>query len=270
MTFDDEMARARRAGVVNPENLPFLMRPEPGAAQRGAVLLVHGFTASPWEMRRFGEGLAAAGFTSLGVRLPGHGTTPEDLASRRYEEWLETVMGGYQLLAEHHRQVYGLGLSTGGLLLLALAEDLAHLDGLILLSPFLRLRHRLAPAAGLLRFVHPFQTREVPTELAPYYYARRPVNGVYQILRLLRRVRRRLDRVTTPALVISAEGDQTADVESARELFRKLGGRQKEFHLYGPEVPHILTTPENPRWRETLAMGIDFLRRLESGGENGG
>lgn len=265
MTIDDELARARQEGVVCPENLPFLFEPEPGLANGAAILLVHGFTASPWEMRRFGEGLAAEGFRSLGVRLPGHGTTPEDLATRRYEDWLETVRRGYRLLAERHPRVYGIGMSTGALLLLALAEEHpCPFSGLVLLSPFLRLRHRLARATGLLRFIHPFQRRHVPAERALYYYERRPLHGVYQILRLVRRVRKGFDRATIPTLVVSAEKDRTANVDSARKLFHLLPGWQKEYHLYGPAVPHILTTADNPQWQETLHLLIDFLQKTET------
>ena len=60
---------------------------------------MHGFTATPWEVRPFAEALAESGYVALGVRLPGHGTRPEDLARRRYEEWLAAVEEGYGLLA---------------------------------------------------------------------------------------------------------------------------------------------------------------------------
>lgn len=260
MTMEEEVRRARRNGVEREENLPFLL--PPAEAARAGVLLVHGFTASPWEMRLFGEALAAEGFLALGVRLPGHGTTAEDLAHRRYEEWLAAVERGYQMLTERGLRCYGVGMSTGALLLLALAAS-QPLRGLVLLSPYQRLRHPLAPATALLRFIKRFQHREVAENLAGYYYDRRPVNGIYQLCRLTRLVRRVLGRVTIPSLVISGAGDRTVEPESARELFHRLASRQKEFHCFGPEVPHILTTPENPRWRETLRLTLDFLQDLE-------
>jgi carboxylesterase len=89
------------------------------------------------------------------------------------------------------------------------------------------------------------------------------VNGVYQLCRLTRRVRRALGAVTAPALVVSSAGDRTVAAESARELFGLLASRHKEYHCFGPDVPHILTTPENPRWRETLRLTLDFLQNLE-------
>ncbi|HEY7746321.1 MAG TPA: alpha/beta fold hydrolase [Desulfuromonadales bacterium] len=260
MTIEEEVNRGRRDGVVREENLPFLLHPARPA--KAGVLLVHGFTASPWEMRLFGEALAAEGYLALGVRLPGHGTTAEDLVHRSYEEWQTAVERGYRQLAEQGLRCYGIGMSTGALLVLLLAAS-RPLQGLVLLSPFLKLRHPLSPATGLLRFFKRFQHREVTENLAAYYYDRRPVNGVYQLCRLTRRIRKVLGSVTTPALVVSSTGDQTVEPESARELFRQLASRHKEYHCFGPDVPHILTTPENPRWRETFRLTLDFLQSLE-------
>jgi carboxylesterase len=263
MTIEEEVELARREGVVRPENMPFLL----GADNpRGAgVLLVHGFTASPWEMRQLGETLAKKGYAAMGVRLPGHGTTPEDLAERDCEEWLETVERGYHLLADRHPRVYCIGMSTGGLLLLTLAPSLAA-QAMVLLSPFLRFRNRLAKFTWLLRFVKDFQENPLPPELSPYYYQRRPLDGIRQVSRLIRRARRNLGRVTVPALVVSAEGDRTVRVLSALDLFRKLPSGRKEFHLYGPTVPHVLTTLENPLRDETFHLILDFFTHLEEAG----
>lgn len=258
--LDGAVERARRAGVSRAENLPFLL--EPQHPPQAGVLLVHGFTASPWEMRLFAEELAKAGFAALGVRLPGHGTSPEDLAGRRWEEWREAVEEGRRALLDRGLRTYGVGMSTGSLLLLAL-EGGTPMAGQVLLSPYLRLRHRLAPAAGLLRFVHPFQRRPMDAARSPFYYDRRPVSGVYQLGRLIGAVRSRLAEATTPTLLLGAAGDRTVHVDSAYDLFRRLGSRRKECHFFGPEVPHILATRENPRWREALDLTREFLADLE-------
>lgn len=260
MNFEAEQEKGRREGVIREENLPFLVEPRQPSTM--GVVLVHGFTATPWEMRLFGETMAEAGFTALGVRLPGHGTTPKDLAKRRYEEWLTVVEDGCRMLSGRGLRVYGIGQSTGGLLLLAAAARLP-ISGLVLLSPYLRLRHRLAPAAGLIRFFRSYQRHILPREIAPFYYERRPVNGVYQLYRLIRRVRNQLERVTAPSLLIGAAGDRTIQVDSAYEIFDALASRRKESHFFGPEVPHILTTEENPRLRQTLRLTLDFLLCLE-------
>lgn len=249
---DEEVGRA--------ENLPFLL--EPGRPNGAAALLVHGFTATPWEMRRVGEHLVNQGFRVLGVRLPGHGTTPQDLAGRTCEEWLEAVALGYARLAGS-RRIYGVGMSSGALLLLCLAARVP-LAGLVLLSPYLRLRHRLAPAVIVLRFFRRFQHRHLPAELRPYYYELRPLAGVYQLQRLIRRCRAGLAQVTAPVLAIGAVDDRTVHIDSAWQLLHRLGSRCREFHLYGPGVGHVLTTQENPELADTLSRISRFLLDLES------
>ncbi len=261
MAIAEDQQRARQEGVACAENLPFLL--EPTSPPKAGVLLVHGFTASPWEMRLPADSLAKAGYLCLGIRLPGHGTVPRDLIDRKCEEWLDAVEEGLRLLKERTSRVYGVGSSTGALLLLPPAAQ-GKLNGLILLSPYLRLRHRLAPTTGIMRFFKRYQSHPVPADLAKYYYALRPLNGVYQLYRLIRRVRDGLGRITAPALVICAQGDRTVNLESAYELYQALGSPIKEHHLLGPEAPHVLTTGENPRLGQTLTLIRDFLNQCET------
>ena len=187
------------APPVCPENRPFLL--EPQQPPKGAALLVHGFTASPWEMRPLGE---------------------------------------------------------------ALAEE-EKFAGLALLSPFLRLRHRLAPLVGLLRHVKRHQRRRLPEHLAPYYYDQRPLNGIHQIRRLIRRIEPTLESIHTPVLVLTALGDRTVDAASAHRLYERLGSPRKELHQFDAEIGHDLATRGNPRWEETRKRILDFFSGLPAG-----
>ena len=250
------ISRARQQGVRHDEQLPFLLTPDKPNGY--GVLLVHGFTASPREMEPLAQILTQMGFITMGVRLPGHGTSPEDLAIRHQEEWQQAVEEGYQLLRQHTQQIFGVGLSTGSLLLVALAAR-QQLEGLILLSPFLRVKHRLAPAAGLLRFIKKYQSRPVEPELATIYYDRRPLHGVHQLNRLCRQVRRLAGQITVPALLVNGTGDETVCVDSSLKLFHLLPSPHKIFHLYGPEVGHALTAAENPRRQELYTLIRQFL-----------
>lgn len=250
------ISRAREQGVRHDGQLPFLLMPvRPNGY---GILLVHGFTASPREMEPLAQFLTQLGFTTMGVRLPGHGTNPEDLATRHQEEWQQAVEEGYLLLQQHCQKIFGLGLSTGALLITALATR-QPLAGMILLSPFLRVKHRLAPAAGLLRFIKKYQSRPVSAEEAATYYDRRPLHGVHQLNRLCRQIRRTAGQVTVPALLVNGTGDQTVCVKSSLKLFHLLPSQHKVFHLYGPEVGHALTAPENPRRQELYVLIQQFL-----------
>jgi len=258
--FIAELQRARSEGVYDDGNLPFIRAPQTAST---GVLLVHGFTASPWEMRFVAERLHQAGLACLVVRLPGHGTSPEDLARRSWQEWLKAVEDGYRLLAQNYSEVYGVGMSTGCLLLLALA--LQHeLAGAVLFSPYLRIRHRLAPYAGWLRHVLPFREAVIAPDDQAHYYARRPVAGIDQINRLIRALQPRLAQVTCPVLAINGLGDQTVDAASGRELVDRLGSALRVHQMLGPESPHLLVTPVNPHQEETLRLATEFIVVLES------
>ena len=256
--LDKDRELARSTGV-DEEDLPFASVPADADA---AVLLVHGFSATPWEMRPLAQELAQRGYAALAVRLPGHGTTPEDLAGRRWEEWLASVTHSYDLLAARFPCVYGAGVSTGALLLLALAWQRAP-QGLILLAPYLRLRHRLAPFAGWLRHVKPYQSRALAGEEAGRYYARRPLAGVHQINRLLRTLAPRLGAITVPVLAIHGEGDRTVDIDSGRLLVERMGSTVKVYERLGPEAPHVLIAAGNPHRGAVFDLIGKFLEELE-------
>lgn len=249
---------SKRLGVVEEDNLPFMLCP---AGAETAALLVHGFTATPWEMRLLAEHLADRGIASLAVRLPGHGTSPEDLAQRHWQEWLGTALDGYRLLDEEFASVFGIGMSTGCLVLLAAAAK-NPLNGLILCSPYLRVLHKLAPYAGWLRWLRPYHEKAEEKDPQHHYYLRRPVAGVHQINSMIKAVRKELPQITCPVLAFNGEGDQTVDISSGRELVRMMGSTTKHYQQYGPDVPHVLTREENPRRKDMFNRIVDFIQEL--------
>lgn len=254
--FEQEKKLAHHEGVSHPENLPFFLSPDTPNGQ--AVLLIHGFSASPREMLPLGNILCQHNFTVYGVRLPGHGTNPEDLATRQAEEWLTSVAHGYQSLAKMGFKVSVAGLSTGALLALKLA--LQHPpEQLILLSPFLQLQHSLAPFAGILSYLIPYQNRAIAAAEQPFYYQRRPLRGIAQINRLCRQLRGKLNLITIPSLVLTSYGDATIAQGTAAKIYQQLGSKIKQFHCYPDEVPHVLTTAENPQQQDVLQRCVNFL-----------
>jgi carboxylesterase len=255
-------SQAREAGVSCDDNLPFLIGPKDADI---AVLMIHGFTATPWEMRLLGEFLARDGISCLAVRLPGHGTTPEDLARCRWQDWLASVNEGHTLLAARHPHVFGLGMSTGCLLLLASALEQTF-QGLVLCSPYLRIKNRLAAYAGWLRWLRPYQNKE-PRSPDPHYYDRRPVAGVDQINRLVKQLRPHLADCRTPVLAFNGEGDQTVEVESGRDLVMQLGSLVRIYQRYGEEIPHVMVREENPCYAGMFSLIRTFIRETIEPGE---
>ena len=258
--FEEEKKLAIQEGVTHPLNQPFLLQPE--SQGQHAVLLIHGFSSSPREMYPLGLALQQSGLTVYGVRLPGHGTRPEDLAERTAEEWFAVCERGYRQLKETHETISAVGLSTGALLSIKLA--LRHpVERLILLSPFLRLKHSLAPFAWLLSYFIPYQNKEISPQEQAFYYQQRPLKGIAQIHRLKQQIKKQLGQVRIPTLVLAAAGDVTIARGTAEKLFSELGSRNKEFHGYGMEVPHVLTSNSNPEQENVLQRCRDFLTPRE-------
>jgi carboxylesterase len=77
------------------------------------VLVLHGFTGSPASMRPWGEALAAEGWTVRVPRLPGHGTTWQEMNRTRWEDWYGECERGLRELTSRCDRVFVAGLSTG-------------------------------------------------------------------------------------------------------------------------------------------------------------
>lgn len=95
------------------------------------ALVVHGFTGSPQSMRGLAEAFAAAGFSVELPRLPGHGTSVEDMLTTDWSDWSAAVEEAYTSLAGRCEKVVVAGLSMGGTLSLWLASRHPELAGVV-------------------------------------------------------------------------------------------------------------------------------------------
>lgn len=256
--IEEETERARAEGVRHPENFPFLLTPEQPNGQ--AVVLIHGFGATPRSILPVAEALYRQHYSVAGVRLPGHGTTPEDLKQRKATEWIAAARAAYDAFVADGFEVSGGGLSTGALIALVLASQ-RRLNKLLLFSPFLQLRHHLAPFAGFLSWFVPYQRSIVGASERDFYYSRRPLKAIAQINRLLRDMPLILPQTKIPTLVLTSQGDATIAPGTAHKLYERLGARHKVIHSYGKEVPHVLTTAENPELDDVLQRCLEFMDR---------
>ena len=75
------------------------------------ILLIHGYMAAPEEMKAFAQYLHQNGFTVYVPRLKGHGTSPEDLAGTKFEQWIESVEEAFVVLRHSCEEVIVGGFS---------------------------------------------------------------------------------------------------------------------------------------------------------------
>lgn len=102
---------------------------------RAGALCLHGFTGNPTSMRPVAQAFAAAGFAVELPRLPGHGTTVEDMATTGWDDWTGAAEDAYQRLAARCERVVVSGLSMGGSLTIWLATRHPEIAGIICINP---------------------------------------------------------------------------------------------------------------------------------------
>lgn len=137
---------AREAGI-RPAVASYLQWAGPqGQKTDIAILYVHGFSASPAELRPLPEELARRlGANLLAVRLTGHGRNGDALAAARADDWWRDLIEGLTLARGMGQRVVVLGMSTGATLTALAARDPhlgAMMDGVILVSPNFALKAR--------------------------------------------------------------------------------------------------------------------------------
>jgi carboxylesterase len=202
---------------------------------RTGALLLHGFTGAPPEVRLIGEYLAEQGLTVLAPRLPGHGTSVEDLARARWTDWTGCAEKALAELRERVDEVFVGGLSMGSLLALHLAAQEPDLRGVLAWSPALQVRTKLIHLAPLLRrlirsWPKPDSDLVDPeAEGRVFYYDRRPLAAVAELLALQKHVRPRLARVTQPIQLVQSHRDRTVHSTSARQVLDGVGSAHKEL-----------------------------------------
>ena len=78
-------------------------------------------------------------------------------------------------------------------------------------------------------------------------YYRNPINGVYQLKRLMDEVEECLEKVQIPTLIIQGSEDPVVNPESALEIFEKLGTDQKEIYRLHSKHHVIVQSEEHEK-----------------------
>jgi alpha-beta hydrolase superfamily lysophospholipase len=183
---------------------------EPASAPRGAVVLLHGLTDSPYSLRHIARRYAEHGFVAIGIRMPGHGTVPAGLTDVRWEDWAAAT----RLAVREARRrapapapLHLVGFSNGGALAVKYSLDaiedpqLPRADRLVLLTPMIGITRfaRFAGLAGLPALLPPFAKAawlsNLP-EFNPFKYNSFPVNGARQSYRLTDALQAQIQRLS--------------------------------------------------------------------------
>lgn len=226
----------------------------PEGAARGAVVLLHGLTDSPYSLRHIAAHYRERGFVAVTIRMPGHGTVPGGLTQVEWQDWLAAT----RLAVRHARELvkdgplHLVGYSNGGALALKYTLDamedpaLARPDQVVLISPMIGVTSfaRFAGVLGWPAVFPPFAKAawlDVSPEYNPIKYNSFPVNAARQSSLLSRELQAQLIRFDKqgalaklpPVLTFQSALDYTVDTRALiSSLYARLPANGSELVLF--------------------------------------
>jgi len=194
----------------------------------GAVVL-HGLTGHPESVEGLAAAIEAAGVPAVVPLLPGHGTTVDDLETRRWDEWVAAAEAALEGAGE---RVVAVGLSMGGSLACRLAADHGgRVCGLVVVNPFVdppaesfrsALREMVATgfprAPGIGGDVADAGARPEPA------YDELPLLSLLTLSEGLDDLLGRLPRITCPVLLFTSRVDHVVPNVSSDLLAERVSG----------------------------------------------
>lgn len=228
---------------------------EPAGPPRGAVVLVHGLTDSPYSLRHVAELYRGRGYVAILPRMPGHGTVPGGLGAAVWPQWLAATDLAVREAAARAGEglpLHLVGYSNGGALVTLYAlralEDpsLARPDQLVLVSPMIGVTGfaRFAGLAGWPAAIPAFVAAawlDLLPEFNPFKYNSFPVQAAVQSHRLTQALNAALERAARegridglpPVLAFQSAVDFTVSARAVVEgLFARLPANASTLVLF--------------------------------------
>lgn len=241
---------------------------------RKGVLLLHGLTGAPSEMKPVGRVLHRRGFSLYAPMLAGHGGTEADLLKTDWRDWVESAKRAYLEFAQEVDEVYVAGICAGGAIGLELCAAFPQIKGaaaysmlfeydgwnmpkITLGAPVIQAVANL-PGLRALSFTqpHPYGFKDerlrglaenALDSLIPGALARMPMGCMYQLYRLARHVEQIAPTIKAPVLIVHAAEDDMANPRNAYRLSAALGGPSEvalledSYHMVHVDREHVRT-----------------------------
>ncbi|MDA3898741.1 MAG: alpha/beta fold hydrolase [Desulfobacteraceae bacterium] len=218
------------------------------------IMLIHGFTGAPPEMRLIGDYLHQRGITVSAPLLPGHGTYVEDMNQYKWTDWVAHTKQALAELKSGCDTVFVAGLSLGALITLNLAaedEDLSgsisgSISGAILFAPSIKLTSKLIHLTPILKYFiqkvkKPLdQYANQAADRQEWTYNERPMAGAHELLKIINHTRTLLPKIDCPLLIVDGAKDEIIDPACSRFIYDRVASAEKEI-LTLPDSGHCLT-----------------------------
>ena len=230
------------------------------------VLVLHGFTGSPPTLRSLAEHCAEAGYSVELPRLPGHGTTIEDMMTTTWSDWTKTAEEAFDSLAERCDEVAVVGLSMGGGLTAYVAERRPKVAGCVLINPIVTL-----PPAELIEGLTQLldagveSIESIGSDIKKeggdgMAYDSTPLRPLQTLFEGIASVNENLAHITAPSLLLTSREDHVVMWDNASDFVAKVTGPVEQVWLENSY--HVATLDNDQELVESLTL--DFLSRVFS------
>lgn len=227
------------------------------------VLLCHGLTGSPRALRPWAEHLARAGYSVSLPRLPGHGTTWQEMNLTRWEDWYAEVDRAFRELRGRCDRVVVAGLSMGGTLALLLAQRRGpDVTGLVLVNPSVMSLDKRLTFLPVMRYAVPALSALGGDIKKPGVsegaYDRTPLKALYSLTRLWVIVRRGLPRVRQPVLIFRSREDHVVEPANTDVIVAGISSADVEVRDLDDSYHVAVLDNDAPA---IFAGSVEYLRR---------
>jgi carboxylesterase len=228
------------------------------------VLVLHGFTGNPSSMRSIAEHAAAAGYTVELPRLPGHGTTIEDMMTTTWDDWSGAALAAYDELAERCERVAIVGLSMGGALTAFIAEQRPFVAGCVFINPLVK-----SPAPGMEAAIAEMIESGVETfesigsdikkeGVVEASYNATPLRCVLSLVAGASEIESNLSNIVAPILLLSSREDHVVTSDNGDAIVDQSSGPVERIWL--EESYHVATLDNDQELLESAT--IEFLAKV--------
>jgi len=246
-----------------------------------AVVYLHGFSATKWEVRPLPDRVATAiGANLFFTRLTGHGQDGEALAAASMNDWVNDLAEAIAIGERIGEHVVLIGTSTGGTLATFAVSNprlIEHVAGMTLISPNFEIN---GAANGLLNM--PWGNLLLPLALgrtrsfepsneqhAKWWTTSYPSVAIFPMAALLKAVEDMgRENTTVPAFFIFSPQDTVVSAAATRRMYERWRGDKRilEVESSGDDDNHVIAgdimSPENTEpFTKAIVEWIGTLRR---------